>query len=364
MLLSSMAPPSTPKVAVPGSGGSAQLQENLSNLRQLRAEMQDLQGLLQSIGRGETTPKDHVGYITRTTDDIRALMALVREVDFPGGKDQIRHVHNIWEQMEDSPLLLDPAADFDPQDQLHHMNRLGALIRDLVYQVGYLTIPDRLQGWLEGQWPGHYVPFYPVFEDELPPLEDREKLLSFMAWKPKLLPEGLVDLSNGIVYKYDAHRWKKWLYPLGVMVALAASVGIVVGACYLPVDTWLFKKKDVATLLIAWGAVLAGVVVHGAVATTKRAQTTGRPPVIAPSQLLPNVSAKFGQILLKLLMVLIGLFGFAFAVGNVTELTPMNSFLVGYSLDSVVELFGNSIEKQSAAQISRLKTDLGLTGEG
>ncbi len=364
MLLSSMPPPSVPKSAAPIGRRSAQYEENLSNLRQLRAEMQDLQGLLGSIGKGETTPKDHVGYITRTKDDIGVLMALVKEADFPGGKDQIRHVHNIWEQMEDSPLLQDPAADFDPQDQLHHMNRLAALIRDLVYQVGYLTIPDRLEGWLEGQWPGHYVPFYPVFEDELPSLEDREKLLSFMAWKPKLLPEGLVDLSNGIVYKYDAHPWKKWLYPLGVILALAASVGIVVGACSLPAGAWLFKESDVTALLIAWGAVLAGVVVHGAVATTKRAQMTGRPPVLAPSQLLPNISAKFGQILLKLLLVLIGLFGFAFAAGDVKELTAMNSFLVGYSLDSVVELFGNSIEKQSAAQISRLKTDLGVTAEG
>lgn len=64
-------------------------------------------------------------------------------------EDHVRHLHNLWEQMSESPLLSESDKDFDPQAQLHHMNRLGALYREMVFQLGYLTIPDRVSEWLD-----------------------------------------------------------------------------------------------------------------------------------------------------------------------------------------------------------------------
>jgi hypothetical protein len=39
----------------------------------------------------------------------------------------------------------------------------------------------------------------------------------------------------------------------------------------------------------------------------------------------------------------------------------VNSFLVGYSLDSVLELVGTSLEQQPSAQVTSLKQQLGVT---
>jgi hypothetical protein len=116
--------------------------------------------------------------------------------------------------------------------------------------------------------------------------------------------------------------------------------------------------------LVGWLAVLLGVVVHIAVGTAKRLQSErGRPPVIAIGDVPLMVNAKIGQILLKLALTLIGFFGLVFAAG-IDNAKPLNAFLVGYSLDSVVELFVASVEQRAAGQVSALKQQLGVGGKG
>ena len=113
--------------------------------------------------------------------------------------------------------------------------------------------------------------------------------------------------------------------------------------------------------VIGWGSVLAGVVVHMAVTTAKRTQTQAElPPVIAVGDLPRLINAKLGQFLMKPLLALIGLFGLAFASGS-DSITVLNTFLVGYSLDSVVDLFAVSVEQRSATQVAALKQQLGVT---
>ena len=70
------------------------------------------------------------------------------------------------------------------------------------------------------------------------------------------------------------------------------------------------------------------------------------------------INAKLGQLMLKILMTIIGLFGFIFAT-DITNATAVNLFLVGYSLDSFIELFGNTLDKYSTKMMDGLKRRLG-----
>jgi hypothetical protein len=331
--------------------------QSLDQLRELGAEVQDLQTLLEGMRKGETTPKVYADYIRKTKQDIDELVNGITD------GDSIRHLHNIWEMMSVCPLLADPEPehDFSSQEQLHHLNTLDTLSRKLAFQVGMLTIPQRLNNWLAQARPGYYVPFHSVFEDELPALEDRERLLNFLAWQPKVIEGGLVDATTGLVYKYSQKR--RWTSYLLLLAALAVTIGLVIGSAFLPVANWPIKSQQAGTMLVGWVAVLAGLVVHAAVGTVKRAQARGgRPPVIAIADLPLQINAKIGQLLLKLLLTLVGLFGLAFTAGA-ENVTPLNTFLIGYSLDSVVELFSTSIEQQAAAQVGTLKQQLGVTTE-
>ena len=63
----------------------------------------------------------------------------------------------------------------------------------------------------------------------------------------------------------------------GLGLALLA----VVGLAYLPVDNWPLDGDDLSTLLIGWGAILAGVAFHFGVGMTKRVQNPQMPQILA-----------------------------------------------------------------------------------
>jgi hypothetical protein len=131
-------------------------------------------------------------------------------------------------------------------------------------------------------------------------------------------------------------------------------------------------------MLAAWAAILVGMGVHVVVGSAKRSKTkNGMPSVLM--DLILIIDARFGEILMKLILGLIGLFGLviisssrlpwlnfvstfleqATAEGGeaaqkalLAQVTPLNAFLIGYSLDSIIELFGTSME--GASQVKSL----------
>lgn len=332
-------------------------QGKLDRLRELRAEVVDLQEILASVRRGEITVQAYADYITKTMQDMGALISQIQD------GDAIRHLHNIWEQISICPLLAQPQNALPAQEQLHYLDTLERQFRRLIFIVGYLTIPARLNNWLANARPGYYVPFHAVFEDEVPDPGDRLRILNYLKWSPQVIRGGLVDAESGLIYRYDRNPWARAGTIALLLVAVAATIGIVIGLCHLPVANWPLAPANAGTLLIGWVAVAVGLLVHVAVSTAKRAQAPGgRPPILALGDLPLLLNARIGQIILKLLLTLVGLLGLAFGAG-LANLTPLNAFLVGYSLDSVVELFGASLEQKAAAQVTSLKKHLGLTEE-
>ncbi len=325
-----------------------------SVLRELRAEVQDLQKVLEAVASGQAALGDYGSYIQKTMRDLARLIVQVHD----GGGDHtdtIRHLHNLWEQMKANPLLTDPMKEFSAQEQFHQLSILNAACREVVLWVGYLTIPERLNGWLAGARPGYYIPFHDVFADEVPNFEDRAAILNSLAWAPETVQGGLVDADSGLIYRYSPSPRQRLMSFLLLAAAAGLAVVIVIGLAYLPAPGWPLGSGDVTTLVIGWCAVLAGVVVHVGIGTAKRMQTQrGRPPVLSPGDLPLLINAKIGQLLLKLLLTLVGFFGLVFAAG-IGEVTPMNAFLVGYALDSVVELFSSSLELRASAKVAALK---------
>ena len=277
--------------------------------------------------------------------------------------DTIRHIRNIWEQMLVCPMMADPEGEYKPQDQLNYLNMLTDQSRKIIYSVGLLTIPARVNDWLANARPGYYIPFHSVFDDELPIPEDRVRVLNYLAWSPKVVKGGLVDIASGLIYRHSRSVWSILGSFLLLILALGLAIGIVIGSSLLPVENWPIQGNDLSALLIGWGAVLIGVIVHSAVGAVKRSQAQGgRPPIISIGDLPLQVNAKIGQIMLKILLTLIGLFGLVLTTG-IDDTTTLNAFLVGYSLDSVVEVFGASIEQQATAQVTALKRQLGVNAE-
>jgi hypothetical protein len=336
----------------PGTDGP-----RMDRLRELRAEAQDLHSVLEKVRKGETTIKLNADYIRKTQEDLAKLVSQIQD------GDTIRHLLNVYEQMIQNPLFADPGIELGAQEQLHALSLLEEQIRKIEFHVGILTIPARLNEWLAQARPGYYIPFNAVFEDEVPEAEDRARILSYLVWSPKPIKGGIVDAANGLIYRYSENPWARLMNIMLIAGALSAFTAIIVGACYLRVPGWPIQPQYLSSFVVGWGAILIGVITHVGVGTVKRTQSQGSLPPIASLGELPLIlDARSGQIILKLLLALIGFFGLAFSSG-LENVTPLNSFLVGYSLDSVVEIFGTGIEQRVASQAAALKKQLGVTSD-
>jgi hypothetical protein len=255
------------------------------------------------------------------------------------------------------------------------------LCRKILFEVAYWTIPAVLNDWLAAARVGYYVPFHSLFEDELPHREDRVKMLNYLAWSSTTVPQGLIDITNGLVYRYSASRIWRLLSVVGVIAAFLVAMAFIAYVARFATGTngitlgdatiWPAIKVDIqqlphnaaerANLLIGWVALFVDMLVHVAVATAKRMQSqTSAPPVIAVVSFASLVNAKFGSIMLRLTLALFGFFALVFAIGA-SKVTLLNFFLAGYTLDSVVELFGATVEKRASAQEAVLRQQLGST---
>ena len=338
---------------VPGDEGSKGHPIPLDKLRELRAEVQDFDALLKDVRKGSVTLKTYAPYIQKTCNDINALIQEIKD------GDSIRHIQNLWEQMSICPLMAKPENDYPVEDQLHYIETLGEQIRKMIFLIGMLTIPSRLNEWLAEARPGYYVPFHLVFEDEIPNEEDRMRVLNYLAWSPKVIKDGIVDVTSGLIYRYSRDSRTRFFSILELILGFLAAFLIVILSAYMPFKDWPLSLDNLGVLIGGWMAVLVGIAVHVAVANVKRKQSQpGLPPVIALGDLPFVIDAQLGQLLMKLALALVGFYGLIFTAG-IKDVSILNAFLVGYSLDSVVELFGSSIEQKGKAQITDLEQKLG-----
>ncbi len=342
--------------------------EQIGRLRDLRVIVLDMAALVANVRTGDASIATYADFLTQSVAQTRAILADVWHGEIPAeSTDALRHIANLVELLGANPILRNPASygpGADSQALARDLNMLDSLSAKMVFQIGMLTVPARLNRWLEQARTGYYVPFHEVFDDEIPSYDDRVRILKFLSWSPRTIQYGLVDASTGLIYRYGRSGLGR-IGSLLLVVALvvAVSVGVMLTASlttWVPVPGWPFVPAEGPRLLGLWLALLAGIVVHVAVATGKRLQSQSELPPPLPVGDLPRLmSAKFGQIMFKIVLALIGLFGSLLVTGLGT-MTGFQAFLIGYGLDSVIELFGMSMEQRSTAQITTLKQQLGV----
>jgi hypothetical protein len=323
----------------------------LDRLRRLRGEVQDLREVLRRIMDNLTTAAEQANYLQKTAGDIALLRDQIE------GNDTADRLRNVLEQLEYNPLLAQPQTELDPQVAGHQMTILLEQIRRIEFYVGLLTIPARLNDWLARSRPGYYVPFHQIFADEVPTEEDRQIILQHIAWTPEVVENGIVDLANGLVYRYPSERRERLQGIAWLVGGLAAAALIVAGLAWLnvPLPNEGENQPTAISLLVYWGAVLVGIIAHMGVESVKREQDSGLPAVVAMNDWPLLLSAKAGLLMRRLLLALIGFFGLLFGLGY-SDLNIVNAFLIGYSLDSFIGLFGKRFETQGAALQSRFSS--------
>lgn len=338
--------------------------ELINPLRKLRTELQDLAVMIGKAKSGFVKLSDHQEYLNLTFEQIKTLINEIENMD--SECDSVRHLCNIWEQMEHSKVRLinsqPPSGTAgqttpDPGAYLQFLTLLEGQIREMVLYIGYKTIPARINDWLERTYPGFVLPFHLVFKDELQTEADRKKVMEYISWGPRELKNGLADPGTGLIHCYPEFFWQQ-LWRVGlqfiVLFFLSCIIFLWIPAAIKSVTFTHINSDGNALYLFAWLALLAGVCIHIAVDRSKSRHKTDGSALLPVSVWLKYLSSRTAKIIFNLFIALFVFVGLLYAVG-LDKITIAQAFLAGYSLDSIVGLFSTSLEARTAEQASELR---------
>jgi len=329
------------------------MNDKLAVLRELRAEVQDFQSLLYNVQQGKASIGSYASYIEANRSEVLALFQrLNTTTDAPGSEvpsDSIARLSNLWQQLLSTSILSAPRNDIDADVIIKELTVCDELCHRIIAYVGQLTIPARLNAMLANAWTGYLLPFHDLFADELPRAEDRQRLLRYLASVPGVLVGGVVEPENGLIFPYHRSPWKRAAVCLSLLLFVVGATAGFALLGYWP-GMSEYSTLHAGDLVLNWLLVIAGGLVHLAVDRNKASSGQASVPI---SHLSTAIDARAGTILMKLMLMTFGYCGLIFLGGKGNN-SHLNAFLVGYSLDSFIELFSSTLDKKAAARGSAL----------
>lgn len=344
----------------------------LLTLRKMRAEVQRFQGHLAEVAAAvaetDSQARSHKvsAAVTHTDEVLPAIsercqtwLAMVEQLSYDAPKvgnwnsDDVTTIRGTWEeavarwQRHGDPIDDITAATVCVQQKVH----------DIIYLLGRLTLPERVNAQLRTLRVGGTLDITEVYRDELPDDADRTKLLKYLFASPRSV-DGVVDVQHAVIYRASPHRIRRWWSY--IMVLLCAAV-VAALTYYLPdlnrrstipgfPDA---QQVDQSTMLIGVLTAFAGALVHvmiGGLKQLKQLRRSDRPRPYAVGDWLQWMHVNETNIWFGTIAVGVAFIGSVFILNRVDFLT---SFLVGYSADSlvdaVVQRFSRTVEAGTAA---------------
>lgn len=366
----SRAPPAAVSVS-PDARFDPHFDQMLGIVRDIRAEASNLMRVLSELkGKSELTNKKvraqeliatlHEGgtIFGRSREQINRRLEWLQELllersylyDLYG--DEIAVIGNLWERVS---LNWPSPKEEDEAEVLRRVIKVDRDLSELIFHAGYLTIPNRVNQHLEQLRIGRPLDFHRTFEDELPKPEDRIKILRLMHSHPVVI-EGIVEIDSGLIYRASPHhrrRLASYLLILGTFLA-----GALVVFFFAHIDNWLNLKdwpvesNRFMELMVGYLFITLGGVAHIGIDALKQARASKGRSFLALGDMLLWVHIKELSIIAGMVSLLIGILALA-------VLTPkidwQMAFLVGYSIDSFIDLFLQRFTKTVATSTQVLR---------
>jgi len=263
--------------------------------------------------------------------------------------DQVINIEIAWERVEFHLDRLRAAVeDGKGADSIVLTTTLEieAYLQRMIFLIGVLTIPGRVNEHLRQLRIGQALDFHRDFADELPAREDRQRLLQMMRSHPAEI-DGVIDVEHGVIHKTATSRRRQIF-----SIVLQLLTWIVLGAglaALAHLGVWS-ELGEAAILLERYLFVTLGSVLHLALATLKQRRASRSGEVHALDDLLLFVHVREVAIAWTIFAVSVGTVGLSFVS---PEASPEAALIVGFSLDSFVDIF-----------LMRLDGAAGLAGGG
>lgn len=273
--------------------------------------------------------------------------------------DEVTHLENFVERAKDCW----PDGNVSVDQLLHLLGENEGWLKKVIWHCGLVTIPPRVDEHLQQLRVGHPLVFTREFQDELPSDAERAELLQFMHDHP-LAISGVVDVARGLIFKASPdpkQRWRSvtrivlWVLAGGGLVALAAWGGPRLPDSFVPAGL-------LQPLLLGYGFIILGGVVHVGVDALKQRRAATAPTFFALDDWLLWIHVRETSVLMGVLSLWLGLA--MLAVARHGAVSWQEAFLVGYGIDSFMELFLQRFDKIVSSGAEALKKNLNPSDNG
>jgi ribosomal protein L17 len=341
-------------------------------VRDIRVEGQDLHALLSDLmerckitntitksqeiqeflEKNTTLFEKKEGAIKNRLESIHSLLKAEPCIyDYNG--DEIAIIKNLWDKCS-----LELSAIRKKKDECSLISQITAahsLLDEIIFHAGLITIPSRASQHLETLMTGQPLDFHETFKDELPQKKDRSKILQYLSSHPGSI-DGIVVPEKGVIYK--ASRKRSRICQSLLVIAGTILLGAVV--CYFTGDItgWLGISLPQHTagksIFTAYLFIILGALFHIGIDALKQVRS-GEKEFLAIEKGFLWVQVKEGPILMSIFSLWLGLLLLIFYT---TNLDWKVAFFVGYSIDSVVDLFLKRFSASASASLEAFTSEI------
>ncbi|MCA9656882.1 MAG: hypothetical protein KC486_00925 [Myxococcales bacterium] len=359
------------KVEVRGAPGSGEaVPRFIGYLLQVRAEIQNLKGAIDRLQqaaslRDSRSREAEVSLALaegaaierrnreRVCDLLGRLHAWMEEhaVLHQWCADQVIHIENAWERVEFHLDRLRAAVEEGKAGDAVVLTASMEIDRQcerMILLIGFLTIPGRVNEHLRQLRIGQALDFHRDFVDELPDPGERVQLLTTMRSHPAEI-EGVVDVERGLIYRTAPTRGRQMF---SVVLQLMTWLGLGGGLWGIAHTGVWPELGEPAILVERYLFVTLGSILHLALGTLKQRRAGKAGEIHALDDLLLFVHVREVAIAWTIFAVSVGTVGLCFLN---PDASPESALIVGFSLDSFIDLFLMRFETKATGVSAAVK---------
>lgn len=342
-------------------------------LRDIRAEAQNLQRSLSDIKQKASLTDPQIrareieaalgeacAILGRNRSQIDSRLAQIRllfqqdpkEYDWCG--DEVTEIENYWDRI----LASWPTDSQAAEDALRRIGVLDDYLDQIIYHCEALTIPSRLNVFLNNLRVGQPLDFHRTFDDELPKKTQRQRVLDDLARQPGVV-EGVVDAPNGLIYRIAPAAWRRRISPLmviGVGLAGFLVVWLFTGlGAWFQLDRWPAQPSQFPAFAVGYLFLTFGSLAHLGVNALKQSRAETNRSFVALEDWVLWLHVRETSIIWGIVYLWLGFLIVAWALPGTNWQT---FFFAGYSIDSIVNLFLERFQKLTSTKSGEIQASL------
>jgi len=357
-----------------GDGGGTFNSAIIQLLRQIMQNANDAMASMDSFkeiaklgkdARGSASKREFKQYdrnATEIDDQIKRVSDMADADPAFNVGDQVTLIQDAWNRAKDAmPAAADFEADEVAAAVVNDLDTAKEYVDKVHFFAARLSLPSQVLDYLHQLRPGNTADLHSILKEDVPEKAQRDELIAYMKTARIGIP-AIIDSSSGIATRYETDEKKVRKSRNRVLAYLAVPPLAALLASwawpYLPNLHSFIAPEYLATFFAILIGALVGGGLHVAIDILK-ARNGPRPDFIASvDDFAFYLNAQETSILIGLGVL------WAVAIGT-SILQPTVGFVgaifVGYSADSIADVFLERFEKVVDTQTGSIKTAIGGT---